>query len=114
MDPATAWGNAAIPGFGIGQPTMTPTLDPQADKPALAPATEAARNRAIFDIRPEELVVASTPDVPLLIAFGTPSQAADRQQGLFLLGLLGAVLAIVGAMGLALMIGNGIPVSRPW
>ena len=106
VDPATAWGNAAIPGFGIGRPTVAPALDPAADRPALAPATEAARSRAIFEIDADELVLASAPDAPLLIATGTPGQAAERQFGLFLLGLLGAVVAIVGALALALLIGN--------
>ena len=27
-DPEDAWGNAAIPGFGIGRPTRQPELDP--------------------------------------------------------------------------------------
>ena len=31
-----AWGNAAIPGFGIGRPTRAPELDPEATVPALA------------------------------------------------------------------------------
>jgi hypothetical protein len=30
-DPAEAWGNAAIPGFGIGRPVRPPILDPAAD-----------------------------------------------------------------------------------
>jgi hypothetical protein len=110
-DPASAWGNAAIPGFGIGRPTVVPTLDPDADRPALAPETEAARNRALFEIAPEDLVLASMPDVPLVIAFGTPSQAADRQQTQFLIGLLGAVVAILGAIGLALIFSNGVTIT---
>ncbi len=31
-----AWGNAAIPGFGIGRPARAPELDPGADHPVLA------------------------------------------------------------------------------
>ena len=112
-DPAAAWGNAAIPGFGIGRPTEAPTLDPRATRPVLAPESEAAKNRALFEIPPEELVLASTPDMPLLIAFGTPMQAANRQEGLFLLGLLGAIVAIAGAIGLALLIGPGVTVTGP-
>ncbi len=30
-DPAEAWGNAAIPGFGIGRPVAAPDLDPAAN-----------------------------------------------------------------------------------
>jgi hypothetical protein len=110
-DPAAAWGNAAIPGFGIGRPTAAPVLDPDADRPALAPPTEAARNRQLFEIAPEDLVLASTPDVPLIIALGTPIQAAGRQETQFLIGLLGAVVAILGAIGLALIFGQGVTVT---
>jgi hypothetical protein len=107
-DPAAAWGNAAIPGFGIGRPTSTPILDPAADRPVLAPESEASRNRELFEIEPEELVLASSPDIPLVIAYGTPMQAADRQESLFLTGLLGAIVAIAGAIGLALLLGQGV------
>ena len=31
-DPALAWGNAAIPGFGIGSPVRDPELDPMAQR----------------------------------------------------------------------------------
>jgi hypothetical protein len=110
-DAASAWGNAAIPGFGIGRPTTAPVLDTDADQPALAPASEAARNRELFEVEPGELVLASTADVPLVIALGTPGQAADRQQAQFLLGLVGAVVAILGAIGLALILGQGVTVS---
>ena len=30
-DPAAAWGNAAIPGFGIGRPVVAPVIDPAAN-----------------------------------------------------------------------------------
>jgi hypothetical protein len=107
-DPAGAWGNAAIPGFGIGRPTTSPVLDPEAARPTIAPESEASRNRALFEVAPEELVLASTPDLPLTIALGTPLEAADRQQALFFVGLLGAIVAIIGAIGLALLLGQGV------
>lgn len=100
--PEEAWGNAAIPGFGIGRPVRSPDLDPAADPLPLgsAAAAEAAERR--FAITPETLVLASAPGVPLLIAHGVPGAAAERQQGRFLVGLLGAVVAIASAMSLAL------------
>jgi hypothetical protein len=110
-DTASAWGNAAIPGFGIGRPTSVPVLDPRAARPTVASAADAARNRELFEIAPEELVLASTGEMPLFIAFGTPVQAAGREQGQFLLGLLGAVLAIAGAIGLALILNNGFTIT---
>jgi hypothetical protein len=45
--------------------------------------------------------------VPLLIAHGSPGVAVDRHQDLFFLGLLGAVLAIGSAIGLALVVTGG-------
>jgi hypothetical protein len=100
-DPALAWGNAAIPGFGIGTPVRQPVLDPAANKPSLAPPEEAARVSRTFDIEPDQLVIAAGAGMPLLVAFGGPEAAAGRQEQTFMLGLLGAVLAIVSAIVLA-------------
>ena len=107
-DPATAWGNAAIPGFGIGRPVRMPSLDPAAAAPALASAEEAARVERTFHIAPETLVLASAPGVPLLVAHGLPGVAVDRHQDRFLMGLLGAMLAIGSAIGLALLATGGL------
>ena len=111
LDPAVAWGNAAIPGFGIGHPVSAPVLDPEAIQAPLATPEEAAKARRLFDIAPEELVVAASRDLPLLIALGTPIQAENRELGQFLLGLLGAVLAIAGAVVLALLLTEAVRVS---
>ena len=102
--PEEAWGNAAIPGFGIGQPVRAPELDPAADPLPVATAAVAAEAERRFTIHPETLVLASAPGMPLLIAHGLPGAAADRQQGRFLVGLLGSVLAIASAMALALIL----------
>lgn len=106
-DPALAWGNAAIPGFGIGAPVRPPVLDPAATAPALAPAEEKARISRTFDIEPEQLVVASGADMPLLIAFGAPAIAAARHRDTFLVGLLGVVLSIGSAIVLAIALTSG-------
>lgn len=102
--PEEAWGNAAIPGFGIGRPVREPELDPGATMPALATPAEAERIERTFDLEPDLLVVAAVPDAPLLIAHGAPGEVVAREEGRFLLGLLGAVLAIGGAIGLALVL----------
>lgn len=106
-DPEEAWGNAAIPGFGIGRPVRPPELDADADVLPLGSAEEAARIERRFTIAPNTLVLASAPDVPLLIAHGLPAVAAGRNQDLFVIGLLGAVLAIGSAIGLALVVSRG-------
>jgi hypothetical protein len=106
-DPKDAWGNAAIPGFGIGRPTREPSLDPLADRLMLADADEAARVDRTFSIEPEALVLASSPGVPLLIAYGAPQAAAARHNDRFVIGLLGAILAIGSALAFAVMLTGG-------
>ena len=107
-DPEEAWGNAAIQGFGIGQPVRAPELDPAAHPATLAPAAEAERIERTFDIEPDALVLAAADEVPLVISVGTPAVAAGRQERLFLVGLLGAILAIGSAMALAALMSGGI------
>jgi len=108
-----AWGNAAIPGFGIGQPTRAPELDPAATRSsaieAEAPATGAQpSSEPAFEIPDHALVLASTADVPLIIAGGVAQEVATRSSDAFLLGLLGAVLAIGSAIVLAVSLAGWI------
>jgi hypothetical protein len=106
-DPTAAWGNAAIPGFGIGRPITAASIDPAANPLPLAGPDEAARVRRTFDIAPEALVMAASPEVPLLIAYGIPGDVVERGQVRFTVGLLGAVLAIVSAMVVAIDLSGG-------
>jgi hypothetical protein len=103
-----AWGNAAIPGFGIGRPVRPPELDPEADPLPLATAEAAARAEATFEIAPEALILATTDDAPLAISLGAPVAAAARADWQFLTGLFGAVLAIGSAVGLALLLNRPV------
>ena len=112
-DPADAWGNAAIPGFGIGRPVREPDLDEAATDPPLATAVDAARYRRTFEIAPDALILAAAPDAPLMIAMGAPSVAAGRRQREFFVGLLGAVVAIASAMAFAVMLGGGLGRMTP-
>lgn len=106
-DPTEAWGNAAISGFGIGKPVMTPELDPAAYPLPLAEREAAARARRTFEIPAGELVIAAMPDTSLLVSLGPPSAATARHQGRFLAGLLGAVLAIGSGVALAIALTGG-------
>jgi hypothetical protein len=106
--PEEAWGNAAIPGFGIGRPVRAPELDPAATPLQVATASEAAEAERRFTIAPETLVLASAPGVPLLIVHGAAAVAVERHEGRFLLGLLGAVVAIVSAMALAMSVSGAL------
>ena len=103
-DPRDAWGNAAIPGFGIGQPVSAPELDPAAMPEQLADGDTAAEIARTFDLRPDSLVLAAAHGSPLLIAFGQPSAAEQRGEQRFLVGLGGALLAIASATALAFML----------
>lgn len=106
-DPVAAWGNAAIPGFGIGRPVTAPEIDPAANHLPLATPEEAALAERTFEIAPDVLVLASSAEVPLLIAYGTPGAVMQRSQLRYTLGLFGAVVAIVSAMVFAIMINEG-------
>ncbi len=107
-DATEAWGNAAIPGFGIGRPVREPDLDPAANHLPLADPETAARIERTFEIAGETLVVTAAPEVPLLVTVGAPAEAAAREDNRFILGLFGAVLAIASAMALALTVTSAI------
>lgn len=98
LTPEAAWGNAGIAGFGIGRPVRAPALDPGVTAPVLATAEEAAHIERTFDLEPDLLVLAAGPDAPLAIGVGTPGEAVAREHRRFLLGLLGAILAIASAI----------------
>ncbi|HJP89958.1 MAG TPA: hypothetical protein VJ850_13060 [Candidatus Limnocylindrales bacterium] len=100
-DPQKAWGNAAIEGFGIGQPVRAPELDPAANPEPVVDAGTAAGFRATFHIAPEEPVIAAGPGAPVLVALGAPSQAVARGRNRFALGLAGAALTIASMAVLA-------------
>jgi hypothetical protein len=106
--PDAAWGNAGIPGFGIGRPVRAPVLDPQATALPLGTPEQASEAERRFEIPSEALVLASAPDAPLLIAQGIPSDAVERREGRFLLGLLGAIVAIASAMALAMIVSGAL------
>jgi hypothetical protein len=102
--PDDAWGNAAIPGFGIGRPVRAPELDEGVTAPLLATESEAAAMERTWDLEPDLLVLAAAPDSPLLIAGGAPEEVVAREEGRFLVGLLGAVLAIGSAIAGAVVL----------
>ena len=106
-DPDAAWGNAAIPGFGIGLPVTTPDIDPAANPLPLATEDAAANAKRRFEIAAETLVLAASQEVPLVIAYGTPTAIVGRGETRFVIGLLGAVVAIASAVVLAVSLSGG-------
>jgi hypothetical protein len=101
--PEAAWGNAAIEGFGIGRPVRAPQLDAGVTPPPPPDPALARRAREAFDIPPDTLVLASEPGTRLFVSLGPPAAASARQRDGVVVGLLGAVVAIVSAMALALV-----------
>jgi hypothetical protein len=103
--PEEAWGNAAIPGFGIGAPTAAPRLDPEAVRPELPtdPATHEAA-LAKYRIPDEELVLSRGLGGGLAIYLGSPREATSHHDFAFMLGLSGAVMAALCAFALGLML----------
>jgi hypothetical protein len=106
-DPDDAWGNAAIPGFGIGRPVRPAEIDPAARPLPLSDPGLADRVERTFEIDPETLVIAASDEVPLLIAHGAPRAAAGRLGDRFLLGLVGAAVSVISAMVFAVMLNGG-------
>lgn len=98
--PEEAWGNAAIPGFGIGKPTVAPDLHPDAHQPE--PEGTVAHEAAIarYDIPAEELVLSRGLDGALVVYAGTPEAAKQHHDWDFLVGLIGAIMAVLCALGL--------------
>ncbi len=106
--PEEAWGNAAIPGFGIGRPVRPPELDPGATPLVPADPKVAERAERRFEIADDELVLAVGRDATLAIFDGEPGVAAGRERQRFLVGVGGALLAIASALALAYMLRGGI------
>ena len=103
--PEEAWGNAAIPGFGIGRPTRPPELDPAAAPPTLATPEEAASAaRLAFDLPQGALVVGPAEGTSLVVAMGTPAAIEASHTTGFVVGIGGAVLAVASAVVLALVV----------
>jgi len=107
-DPDEAWGNAAIPGFGIDQPVRPPELDSAARPSVVVDGETADRFQRTFEIAASELVLAVGRDRPMLVSSGPASAVVVRGQDRFLIGLIGAVLAIASALVLALALGGGL------
>jgi hypothetical protein len=108
LTPDEAWGNAAIEGFGIGRPVRPPHLDPASNPLPLADPEMAQRIERTFAIPPEALILVATDDVPLLITIGAPGEAAARADRQFLVGLVGAVVAIASAAVLGLLLSGSV------
>lgn len=107
-----AWGNAAIPGFGIGKPTERPVLEagatpeePVAPKAQPAQATKTDSDEpetpTLDAPSPETLVIANSDSTPLTIYAGAPKEAVAFDRDAFYRGLAGGALAIVSAVAIA-------------
>jgi hypothetical protein len=103
-----AWGNAAIPGFGIGRPTETPVLDTGARPLPAAEAAQVARAERIFETPPETIVITSGVGTPLTVYAGTPVEAVTYNRTAFLRGLAGGGIAATSALVMAISLNGGL------
>jgi hypothetical protein len=103
--PAEAWGNAAIPGFGIGQPTAEPELDPLANELEVPDDPQVHEDAlAKYLIPDEELVLSRGLRGGMAIYMGTPTQATQHHDLAFLIGIIGAVMAALCAFALGALL----------
>jgi hypothetical protein len=102
--PEEAWGNAAIPGFGIGRPTERPALDPDARTPELADPAAYDESMAPYEIPDGSLVLAKAPGSSMAVYLGTPAIATRQHDLAFLLGIVGAVMAVASALGMGALL----------
>ena len=103
--PEEAWGNAAIPGFGIGLPTAEPEIDPEANELEI-PDDPAAHEEALakYDIPDEELVLSRGLKGGMAVYAGTPTEATQHHDMSFVLGVVGAVMTALCAFALGAML----------
>jgi hypothetical protein len=102
--PEEAWGNAAIPGFGIGRPTEAPELDPDARAPQLAEPAAYEDSMESYTIPADSLVLAKAPGGSMAVYLGEPAVATRQHDLAFLLGIVGGVMAIVSALGIGALL----------
>lgn len=99
--PEEAWGNAAIPGFGIGAPTTKPELHPEAHPPDVPDDPSVHKDAlAKYDIPDEELVLSRGLKGGMSIYLGSPQAATQHHDSAFVLGVIGAVMAALSAFGI--------------
>jgi hypothetical protein len=99
-----AWGNAAIPGFGIDAPTAEPELDPRAHQPD-APGGEVHEDALEkYDIPDEELVLSRGLKGGMAIYAGSSKAATSHHDMAFVLGIVGAVMAALCAFGIGAIV----------
>ena len=98
--PEEAWGNAAIPGFGIGAPTVAPELDPRAHAQEGRGDEAHADALARYDIPDEELILSRGLKGEMAVYLGAPQQAVMHHDFAFALGVMGAVISVFCALGL--------------
>jgi hypothetical protein len=101
--PTEAWGNAAIPGFGIGRPTEMPEVDPDATPPQVVEPGDEPNPAERYLIGDDELVITRGRS-PLAVYVGTPAQAETHHDATFVLGVVGAVMSVVSILAVGVIL----------
>jgi hypothetical protein len=102
--PEEAWGNAAITGFGIGEPTASPELDARVEQPDVPDVEVHDEALKKYDIPDEELVLSRGLKGGMAIYPGSPQQATQHHDFAFLVGIIGAVMAALCAFALGVLL----------
>ena len=102
-----AWGNAAIPGFGIGRPTDMPDLDPGAARPDVIDPGSEPSPADRYLIGDDDLVIARGHRT-LAIYAGTPELAVGHHDSSFVLGIVGAVMSVVSVVAFGVLLTDRI------
>jgi hypothetical protein len=99
-----AWGNAAIPGFGIGRPTRSPELDPEVRPPEVADPSAHQTALERHDIPRDTLVLARGGHGGFAIYKGDAMAATTHHDAAFMLGLVGIGMSTFSALALGIML----------
>jgi hypothetical protein len=100
----SAWGNAAIPGFGIGRPTRAPDLDPAVQSVEVADPAEHEAAMEQHRIRDDALVLAHGQSGTFAVYRGDVAAATGYHDPAFILGLVGIAMSIFCATALGVML----------
>jgi hypothetical protein len=95
--PEEAWGNAAIPGFGIGRPTDAPDLHPDAVPPPVVEAVPGGDPTGRHHLLDDDMVISRGHGM-LAIYHGTPQLAEAHHDVAAVLGIVGAVVSVACAL----------------
>ncbi|CAN5527360.1 hypothetical protein BH24CHL9_BH24CHL9_00020 [soil metagenome] len=92
-----AWGNPAIPGFGIGRPTEVPDLHPDAALPSVSAEVADDKPFDRHQLADDDMVISRGHGM-LAVYPRTPQLAEAHHDTAYALGVVGAVVSVICAL----------------